>query len=84
MTKAKKQKPLTALEKAERRNQDLEYAIYQMTQDLAETRAQLRVLKAYIDTEEFSKYTAKDFITGMFSTLSNNVELMMLNAELEY
>lgn len=74
----------TKLEIAERKIQDLEYAIYQHNSDMAEVRAQLRLLKVFIESEEYSKYTTKDFINGIYTTLNGAEECMMINAGLEY
>ena len=79
-----KTKPLTKLQLAERRIQDLEYAIYQNSQDMHEVTAQLRVLKVFVDSDEYSKYTAKDFINGILTTVHGGQEFMMINAGLEY
>jgi hypothetical protein len=82
--KAPKAKPLTKIQMAERKIQDFEYAIYQNNADMHEVTAQLRVLKVFIESENYSKYTAKDFINGILTTIHGNQELMMINAGLEY
>lgn len=82
--KTTKVKPLTPLEKAERKIENLEYAIWQHYKDTDELFAQLTVFKAYLETEEFNKYVAKNYINGIFTTAISHQGNLMDQAGLEY
>ena len=79
-----KTKPLTKVQQLERRIENLEYAIYQAYNDGDEVFAMLRMLRSYVASDDYSKYTARDAINGIFTVALNNQSMLMDNAELEY
>lgn len=82
--KAPKAKPLTALQQAERKAANLEYAIYDTYNNFDELFALLRLYKDYIDSENYNKYTAKHALNGIFSNAINMQTSMMDQAGLEW
>lgn len=85
MTKATpKSKPLTALQLAERKTSNLEYAIYDTYNNFDELFALLRLYKDYIESPSYNKYTAKNALNGIFTNAINMQTTMMDQAGLEY
>ena len=85
MTKtAPKTKPLTALQQAERKASNLEFAIYDTYNNFDELFALLRLVRDYTQSENFDKYTAKHAINGIFTNAINMQTMMMDQAGLEY
>ena len=82
--KALKAKPLTALQQAERKAANLEYAIYDTYNNFDELFALLRLYKDYIDSDNYNKYTAKHALNGIFSNAINMQTSMMDQAGLEW
>ena len=60
--KTPKAKPLTQVQKLQRKIENLEYAIWQHYQDTDEFFAQLNVLKVYLQSDDFNKYVAKNYV----------------------
>jgi len=79
-----KPKPLTKLQLAERKAQNMEWAIINAYNNLDELFALLRILRDYTQTEEFNKYTAKHAINGIFTNAINIQTSMMDEAGLEW
>lgn len=82
--KTPKAKPLTALQLAERKSANMEYAIYDTYNTFDELFALLRLYKEYIDNPNYNKYTAKHALNGIFTNAINMQTGMMDQAGLEY
>ena len=82
--KIKKTKPLTQVQKLQRKIKNLEYAIWQHYQDTDEFFAQLNVLKVYLQSDDFNKYVAKNYVNAIFTTAISHQGSLMDYAELEY
>jgi hypothetical protein len=80
----KKAKPLTKLQLAERKINNLEWAIINAYNNFDELFALLRIVRDYSQTEEFSKYTAKHALNGIFTNAINIQTNMMDEAGMEY
>ena len=83
-TPVKKTKPLTKLQLAERKINNMEWAITSAYNNFDELFALLCVYRNYIDHEHFSKYTAKNALNGIFTNAINIQTSMMDEAGLEY
>jgi hypothetical protein len=83
-TPVKNVKPLTKLQLAERKAQNLEWAIINAYNGFDELFALLRLVRGYSQTEEFNKYTAKYAINGIFTNAINIQTSMMDEAGLEW
>jgi hypothetical protein len=81
---AKKQKPLTKLQIAERKANNLEWAVVNAYNNFDELFALLCVFRNYIDTDTFSKYTAKNALNGIFTNAIHIQTSMMDEAGIEY
>jgi hypothetical protein len=81
---AKKAKPLTKLEQAERKASNLEYAVYDTYNNFDELFALLRLYRDYINSPEYNKYTAKHALNGIFTNAINIQTSMMDQAGLEW
>lgn len=80
----KKVKPLTKLQLAERKAQNMEWAVINAYNNFDELFALLRIFRDYIQTEEFNKYTAKNALNGIFTNAINIQTSMMDEAGLEW
>jgi hypothetical protein len=80
----KKTKPLTALQQAERKASNLEYAIYDTYNNFDELFALLRLYKDYIESDNYNKYTAKHALNGIFTNAISMQTGLMDQAGLEY
>jgi len=80
----KKVKPLTKLQLAERKINNLEWAIINAYNNFDELFALLRIVRDYTQTNEFSKYTAKHALNGIFTNAINIQTGMMDEAGLEW
>jgi hypothetical protein len=83
-TPVKKPKPLTKLQQAERKAQNLEWAIINAYNGFDELFALLRLVRDYSQTDEFNKYTAKHALNGIFTNAINIQTSMMDEAGLEW
>jgi hypothetical protein len=83
-TPIKKTKPSTKLQLAERKIQNLEWAIVSAYNNFDELFALLCVYRTYIDHEHFSKYTAKNALSGIFTNAIHIQTSLMDEAGLEY
>jgi len=79
-----KPKPLTKVQELERRIENLESAIWQHYSDSDEFFAQLNLLKIYVESQDFNKYVAKNYINSIFTTVIAHQGSMMDYAGLEY
>jgi hypothetical protein len=77
-------KPLTKLQLAERKAKNMEWAIQAAYTNFDELFALLCVYRAYIDNENFSKYTAKEALNGIFSNAIHIQTTLMDEAGLEW
>ena len=84
MTKTPKAKPLTALQMAERKAANMEYAIYSAYNNFDELFALLRLYKEYIDNPNYNKYTAKNALNGIFTNAISMQTNLMDEAGLEW
>lgn len=84
MTKTPKVKPLTALQMAERKAANMEYAIYSAYNNFDELFALLRLYKEYIDSPNYNKYTAKNALNGIFTNAISMQTNLMDEAGLEW
>ena len=82
--KAPKAKPLTALQLAERKISNLEYAIYSAYNNFDELFALLRIYRDFTQSDEYNKYTAKHALNGIFTNAINIQTNLMDEAGLEY
>jgi hypothetical protein len=82
--KAPKAKPLTALQQAERKAANMEYAIYDTYNNFDELFALLRLYKDFIESPNYNKYTAKNALNGIFTNAINMQTSLMDQAGLEY
>jgi hypothetical protein len=83
-TVVKKTKPLTKLQLAERKAQNMEWAVINAYNNFDELFALLSLLRNYLDHEHFNKYTAKNAINGIFTNAINIQTSMMDEAGLEW
>lgn len=83
-TPVKKAKPLTKLQLAERKAQNMEWAIINAYNSFDELFALLRIVRDYSQTDEFNKYTAKHALNGIFTNAINIQTSMMDEAGLEW
>jgi hypothetical protein len=83
-TIVKKTKPLTKLQLAERKINNLEWAITSAYNNFDELFALLCVYRNYIDHEHFNKYTAKNALNGIFTNAIHIQTSLMDEAGLEY
>jgi hypothetical protein len=83
-TPVKKAKPLNKLQLAERKINNLEWAIISAYNNFDELFALLCVYRNYIDDENFSKYTAKNALNGIFTNAIHIQTSMMDDAGIEY
>jgi hypothetical protein len=83
-TVVKKTKPLTKLEIAERKIQNMQWAIEAAYNNFDELFALLCIYRTYIDHEHYSKYTAKNALNGIFTNAINIQTNLMDEAGLEY
>jgi hypothetical protein len=82
--KAPKAKPLTALQQAERKAANMEYAIYDTYNNFDELFALLRLYKDFIESPNYNKYTAKNALNGIFTNAISMQTSLMDQAGLEY
>jgi hypothetical protein len=83
-TIVKKQKPLTKLQLAERKANNMEWAIINAYNNFDELFALLRLVRDYTQTDEFNKWTAKHALNGIFTNAINIQTSMMDEAGIEY
>jgi hypothetical protein len=83
-TIVKKTKPLTKLQLAERKINNLEWAIINAYNNFDELFALLRIVRDYSQTDEFSKYTVKHALNGIFTNAIHIQTSLMDEAGLEY
>jgi hypothetical protein len=79
-----KPKPLTKLQQAERKAQNMEWAVISAYNNFDELFALLCLYRNYIDDEHFNKYTAKNALNGIFTNAIHIQTSMMDEAGLEY
>lgn len=84
MATKKTPKPLTKLQQAERKAQNMEYAIINAYNNFDEFFALLRIVREYTQTEECNKYTSKNAINGLFTLAINIQTNLMDEAGLEW
>lgn len=77
-------KPLTKIQLAERKAQNLEWAIINTYNNLDELFALIRIFRDFTQSEEFNKYTAKQALNGIFTNAINIQTSMMDEAGLEW
>lgn len=82
--KAPKAKPLTKLEQAERKAQNMEWAVISAYNNFDELFALLRLYRDYIESPEYNKYTAKHALNGIFTNAINIQTMMMDESGLEW
>ena len=80
----KKVKPLTKLQLAERKANNMEWAVVNAYNNFDELFALLCVLRNYLDADNYSKYTAKNALNGIFTNAINIQTSMMDEAGLEW
>lgn len=82
--KTPKVKPLTKLQLAERKAQNMEWAIISAYNNFDELFALLRIFRDYTQTEQFDKYTSRNALNGIFTLAINIQTSMMDEAGIEY
>jgi hypothetical protein len=80
----KKAKPLTKLQLAERKANNMEWAITSAYNNFDELFALLCVYREYLDTPNYSKYTAKNALNGIFTNAIHIQTSLMDEAGLEW
>ena len=83
-TLVKKTRPLTKLQQAERKAQNMEWAVISAYNNFDELYALLCLYRNYIDDEHFNKYTAKNALNGIFTNAIHIQTSMMDEAGLDY
>jgi hypothetical protein len=83
-TPVKKVKPLTKLQLAERKAQNMEWAIVSAYNNFDELFALLCLMREYLDNPNYSKYTAKNALNGLFTNAIHIQTSLMDEAGLEW
>ena len=80
----KKTKALTKVQQLERKIENLEYAIAENYSNNDELFGLLIVFREYLASENYSQYTAKNALNGIFTVAIHNQTTLMDYAGMEY